>query len=139
MVLKNRLQTNADSLSRGLQFLSDTGFVRRNPGYGHPLRPEYVLTPLGQSVAPGCSTLAAAVDRLQLAETVYCKWSLPLLVTIRGGVVRFGNLREVLGINPRALTQGLRRLDGARLLVQRTDYRLTTAGRRIAVLGGNLI
>ncbi len=27
------------------------GLVIRNPGYGHPLRPEYILTPEGHAAA----------------------------------------------------------------------------------------
>ena len=35
-----------------LDYLMEIGIVIRNPGYGHPLRPEYILTPIGSRVAP---------------------------------------------------------------------------------------
>ncbi len=138
-VMKRGLNTNADSLSRSLQFLMNAGWVQRNPGYGHPLRPEYVLTPQGRTVAPQCSRLVQMVDRLDVAEAVYRKWSVPLLVTIKAGTVRFSGLREALAINPRALTQSLQRLSTSELIVQRLEYGLTPSGKRIATLGQSLL
>ena len=134
VVLKHGLNVNADSLTRSLQHLMKDGWVQRNPGYGHPLRPEYILTPQGHAVAPQCSRLVSAVDRLDVAKAVYCKWSVPLLVTIKAGTVRFNGLRETLAINPRALTQGLQRLSASELILQRLEYDLTPSGDRIATL-----
>ena len=139
VVMKHGLNVNADSLTRSLQFLMKGGWVQRNPGYGHPLRPEYILTPRGHAVAPRCSKLVRAVDRLDVAETVYRKWSVPLLVTIEAGTVRFNGLRETLDINPRALTQGLQRLCASELILQRLEYSLTPSGNRIATLGRRLL
>src|SRR5947207_13068422 len=45
VTLANRIGVTRDSLRRTLSALIDDGLVERNPGYGHPLRPEYVLTP----------------------------------------------------------------------------------------------
>ena len=139
VVMKNGLGVNADSLARSLQFLMKEGCVQRNPGYGHPLRPEYILTPHGRILAPQCSKLVKAVERLDVAETVYRKWSVPLLVTIKSGTVRFNGLRETLAINPRALTQGLQRLSASELVLQRLEYNLTPSGNRIAILGRGLL
>lgn len=139
VVMKHGLNTNADSLTRSLQYLMNEGWVQRNPGYGHPLRPEYVLTPRGHAVGPQCSKLVRTVHRLDVAEAVYCKWSVPLLVTIKAGTARFGGLRKALEINPRALTQGLQRLCASELILQRTEYALTSSGNRIATLGRGLL
>ena len=138
-VMKRGLNVNADSLTRCLQFLMKRGWVQRNPGYGHPLRPEYILTLQGHAVAPQCSKLVKTVDRLDIGQTVYRKWSVPLLVTIKTGIVRFSGLRETLDISPRALTQGLQRLCASELALQRLEYRLTPAGNRIATLGRDLL
>ena len=42
--LTGRLGVTGESLRRTLSYLQDEGLVARNPGYGHPLRAEYVLT-----------------------------------------------------------------------------------------------
>lgn len=138
-VMRQALTVNADSLTRCLKFLIKGGWVRRNPGYGHPLRPEYILTSQGQSVAPHCSSLVAAVDRLEMADTVYQKWSVPLLVAIQAGNGRFNVLRETLGISPRALTQSLQRLCASGLVRKKSEYRLTPTGDRVATLGRRLV
>lgn len=137
--MKQGLDVNADSLTRNLQVLMTTGLVARNPGYGHPLRPEYILTPRGAAIAPQCGRLVNAVDRLGVADTVYRKWSVPLLVRIKAGTGRFSRLRQDLGVNPRALTQSLHRLRESDLVQQRADYRLTVSGKRIATLGDPLV
>ena len=44
VTLGSRLGVSRDSLRRSLDRLTQQRLVRRNPGYGHPMRPEYVLT-----------------------------------------------------------------------------------------------
>jgi DNA-binding HxlR family transcriptional regulator len=56
-----------DSLARTLAQAIESGWVARNPGYGHPLRPEYVLTPRGEAVAAACCRMMATRRRLGLA------------------------------------------------------------------------
>src|SRR6476660_8611694 len=46
--LQRRLDVGRESLQRALAALSDLGYTRRNTGYGHALRPEYVTTPAGR-------------------------------------------------------------------------------------------
>src|SRR5215213_11761735 len=45
--LQNRLGVGRESLRRALDALLELGYARRNPGYGHPLRPEYLVTEPG--------------------------------------------------------------------------------------------
>src|SRR5262245_17545431 len=58
--LQRRLGVGRESLQRALGSLIELGFVRRNPGYGHPLRPEYVLAPQGREPAKTATRLLAA-------------------------------------------------------------------------------
>lgn len=128
------------SLQRTLATLIGIGLVRRNPGYGHPMRPEYILTVPGKQVAKVCVKLVRTLQRLDIEDVGARKWSLPVahaLATVGG---RFNRLRAALeGITPRALSTALRDLQQAglveRLLVDdappRTEYRLTAAGRRL--------
>jgi DNA-binding HxlR family transcriptional regulator len=113
------LGVSRESLRRTLTALIELGLVGRNPGYGHPLRPEYVLTSRGDDVAQRCARLLAAVgdDR----ELALRKWSLPVLIALRDAG-RFSELRQDLpGITPRALAMTLKDLQAAGLVERRVD------------------
>src|ERR1044072_7833719 len=69
------LGVGSDSLRRALDSLLALGLVARNPGYGHPLRPEYVLTKRGEDVARRCAELLSATQD----ELLLRKWSLPVV------------------------------------------------------------
>lgn len=112
-----------ESLRRTLDALIALGLVERNPGYGHPLRPEYVLTPHGAEVAARCRRLLDALGDER--EVALRKWSLPVLVAL-GRAGRFSELRaELPGITPRALALALKDLQAAGLVervVEDTSY-----------------
>jgi DNA-binding HxlR family transcriptional regulator len=114
--LTGRLGVAGESLRRTLAYLQDAGLVERNPGYGHPLRPEYVLTERGRRVAPhGQKLLAELAGHVDVGLK---KWSLPVLAELRGPR-RFSELRAALPVTARALALALKDLedDG---LVRRT-------------------
>jgi DNA-binding HxlR family transcriptional regulator len=113
------LGVSRESLRRTLVALIDLGLVARNPGYGHPLRPEYVLTEAGAHVASRCTRLLRALGDAR--EVALRKWSLPVLVALRDAG-RFSELREELpGITPRALALALKDLQAAGLVERRVD------------------
>ena len=141
MVLVNRLGISRAMLGTTLSTLIEAELVMRNPGYGHPLRPEYVLTDRGKRVAPGCVRFEVLVDGLGVGELAHRKWTAPLLFAIRAGTSRFNALQSALpGISPRALTSALKSLREAALIIRQVDdgyppataYVLTQSGRRIA-------
>jgi len=105
VALSQRLGVSRESLRTTLRALVAAGLVRRNPGYGHPLRPEYLLTERGAQLAPGCAELTAALPQLDLVELGLRKWSLPCVLAIAGaGEARFSQLSAGLpGITARAL------------------------------------
>jgi DNA-binding HxlR family transcriptional regulator len=110
--LQRKLGVTRESLRRGLDALIDLGYVRRNEGYGHPLRPEYLITDEGRAA----SQLAARVIASSSRETLLRKWSVPVLASLEEPR-RFSELRVALpGITPRALALALRDLEGARLV-----------------------
>jgi DNA-binding HxlR family transcriptional regulator len=140
VLLANRLGVGRESLRRTLEALIANGHVARNPGYGHPLRPEYVLTPSGRGVAERCDRLLAALG--SRADVGLKKWSMPVLVAL-AGATRFGDLREALpGVTPRALTLALKDLQATGLVEREvvdgypptTIYRPTRAGRRVRAI-----
>src|SRR4051794_32697353 len=114
VTLGRRLGVGGDSLRRTLAALQEEGLVERNTGYGHPLRPEYVLTARGSAVAPGC---AALLESARGHENVLLKkWSLPVLARLERPR-RFSELRaQLVDVTPRALALTLRELEAAGLV-----------------------
>jgi DNA-binding HxlR family transcriptional regulator len=141
VTLTNRVGVGRESLRRTLAGLIEGGLVTRNPGYGHPLRPEYVLTPRGLRVAPVCGDLLAGLRELGVEATALKKWSLPVVLALGGpGRRRFSALQQGLPeITARALALALKDLTAASLVDRAvTDgyppasvYSLTPAGARL--------
>jgi len=133
--LQRKLGVGGDSLRRALEALVELGLVRRNPGYGHPLRPEYLVTDTGREAARVCAGVLAAGD----ADILLRKWSVPTLAQL-DRPRRFSELRTALpDVTPRALALALRDLEDAGLAEREvrptrppsTLYRATPAGERI--------
>lgn len=143
VTLRNRVGASRDSLRRTLRALIDAGLVRRNPGHGHPMRPEYMLTRLGRRLAPASATLLDELESLGIEEIALNKWSLPVACALEAAGGRFGRVRAALGeVTPRALARALRDLQRAGIVERRlvdgyppyTEYRLTGRGRRLKAL-----
>jgi DNA-binding HxlR family transcriptional regulator len=143
VTLVNRLQISPNALSRTLSAHKKAGWLQRNPGYGHPLRPEYILTSTGQALGPICQQLLSKISALKIEETALRKWSLPLIAIIGKRELRFLDLRKSLPqITPRALTQALKDLQAACLLERivqetyppRVSYKLSAQGRTLLPL-----
>lgn len=141
--LAKRLGVARASLQRALASLIELGLLRRNPGYGHPLRPEYVLLPRGRALAPACGRLLEAAERAGLTEVVLRKWPVAVLRCVADGRSRFSEVEAALPtITARALTLALRELQDAGLVDRvvyddsppRVTYRPTRSGRRLAAL-----
>jgi len=133
--LQRRLDVGRESLRRALDALTALDLVRRNPGYGHPLRPEYVLAPRGRAAAQATARVLAAGE----PDLLLRKWSVPVLAEL-GEERRFSELHAALtGVTPRALALTLRQLEHAKLVRREvlptrppsTVYRPTARGRRV--------
>jgi DNA-binding HxlR family transcriptional regulator len=145
VTLKHRLGISRDSLQRTLRALIKSRLVMRNPGYGHPLRPEYILTPRGQQLARRGAPVVTLLRRLDLEQIGLKKWCMPLLAALESGSSRFSEIKNALpGVTGRALTLALKELKTAGLIVRNVidsyppiaHYKLTAAARPlIRVLG----
>lgn len=139
--LVNRLGLARESLVRTIEGAIENGWVMRNPGHGHPLRPEYVLTAQGEALAVKASGIAKAQAKIGIEPASLTRWSLPIVRSIADGHHRFNELaRAIPPATPRALSQSLRSL-ASYALVERelvdewppaSVYRLTKGGLILA-------
>jgi|TARA_Y100000310_G_scaffold344084_1_gene455027 DNA-binding HxlR family transcriptional regulator len=137
VVLVNHLGISRDSLTTSLNSLLELELIQRNPGYGHPLRPEYILTGAGKGVAKACHRYLQAEPR---SDTMTRKWTAPILLVCRDGRARFNEIRALLGITPRALTQSFKQLENEKLVNRivdpgyppSTSYQLSRRGAKLA-------
>jgi DNA-binding HxlR family transcriptional regulator len=130
-----------NSLTRCLAHLGACGWVAPNPGHGHPLRPEYVLTPAGAPVAALCERIEAARARLKIGPGDLPRWSLPLVAGLGRDWTRFGELQARLApVTPRALSTTLKAAIGEELVRRKLEdrypplplYALTGKGGELA-------
>lgn len=139
--LRRRLGMARESLARTLDFAIKSGWVIRNSGHGHPLRPEYLLTEEGKRIAAKASAILKAQSVIGLKPADIKKWSMPIIRSIADGHQRFNELSRALRpAGPRALSQSLRALTERHLVMRNliegyppsSMYKLTASGRILA-------
>jgi DNA-binding HxlR family transcriptional regulator len=88
-----------------------------NPGHGHPLRPEFVLTPVGRDLAGPARALVRRLDRWSIQNEALRKWPLPVVYGLGETGARFVEVRQRLPpITDRALSQALHLLESTALV-----------------------
>ncbi len=86
------------------------GLLQRNPGYGHPLRPEYRLTTIGEAVAAWAISLDRLLPEPEDNQIVRSKWALPVISALDSNK-RYSAVRKKLSpVSDRALSQCFSRL-----------------------------
>jgi DNA-binding HxlR family transcriptional regulator len=130
-----------DSLVQTLDHLAAIGWIMRNPGHGHPLRPEYVLTPAGQEVGAACARMMDVRRRLAVGSTSLPRWSLPIIGRLDEDWARFTDLRnDLVPVTSRALSLNLQQMVAGRVVARRVKedypptplYGLAPLGRELA-------
>ena len=108
------------AFAQSLAHLIEIGMLERNPGHGHPLRPEFRLTARGQRAA----ALARRIIEFSGPEDQHLirrSWTVPVLTTLRSPV-RFGDIRRGLpDITDRALSISLKSLEERDWVERRVD------------------
>jgi DNA-binding HxlR family transcriptional regulator len=98
------------AFAQSIDHLISTGLLERNPGHGHPLRPEFRLTPPGKVAAE----LASRIQRLSGNENqdlLRRSWTVPVLATL-GRPSQFTEIRRrLLTVSDRALSQSLQLME----------------------------
>jgi DNA-binding HxlR family transcriptional regulator len=139
--LTHRMQISRDSLSRTLQSAVASGWIVRNSGYGHPLRPEYVIATEGKRIARTAAAIHAVQNELGVPNSALGRWSLPIIRSVADGAQRFNQLNRALSAaGPRALSQSLRTLAVRNLITRELQqsyppsslYSLTVPGQMMA-------
>jgi DNA-binding HxlR family transcriptional regulator len=133
------------AVRESLDYLIELGWVDRNSGHGHPLRPEYVLTRRGEKLAPTCAALDGLLTRLRARDIGLRRWSMPVIHVVSTlEPARFNAMAERLeGITDRALSMAIKGLHSHDLIDRRVDaeafpvatsYALAAAARPIGLL-----
>ncbi len=140
-VIARAFDLSHNSLSRCLAYLKECGWVIPNPGHGHPLRPEYLLSEAGRPVGALCERIEATRTRLHLATGDLPRWSLPLVAGLGPDWTRFGEIQARLApVTPRALSTSLKAVIDEALVDRRLEdrypplplYALTGRGQELA-------
>lgn len=98
------------AFAQSMDHLITIGLLERNPGYGHPLRPEFRLTSLGVSaaaIAKKIQSVTAGEDQRLLRRS----WTLPVLTSLHTPS-RFNDIKRNLpSVTDRALSQSLKTME----------------------------
>lgn len=108
------------AFAHSMDHLITLGLVERNPGHGHPLRPEFRLTPMGLSAA----TLAHQINHVSTAEDqdlLRRAWTLPVLASLHTPRHFIEMKRDLLPITDRALSQSLKTMEARRWVCRHVD------------------
>lgn len=139
--LAHHFAVSRESLSQTLVYLIRNGLVRRNPGYGHPLRPEYLLTETGETLGPYCLRLTNLLNTAGQTAVGLKKWTMPIVhwLGTSDDLGRFSHLlKSHPSLTPKALSDSLKLMEDAELVSREvtsdfppsTRYSLTVKGRR---------
>lgn len=127
------------AFAQSMNHLIKIGLLERNPGYGHPLRPEFRLTKVGKSAAEIAFRIQSAVAaRDEELDIIRRTWTLPILSTLHSPKHFNGITKQLSGITDRALSQSLKSMEEQNWVYRsvdisarppRTTYRAVNTGR----------
>ena len=131
------------AFTQSLSHLIELDLVERNPGRGHPLRPEYILTDLGHYVAERAHNVSLIGQQATDSALLRRTWTLPILA-LSAEPIHFGGLKnKLLPITDRALSQSLKQLEACSWMQREVDitqrparsmYHAQSTGSQIAQL-----
>lgn len=101
--------TNASrtSFASSMEHLVQLGLLEKNPGHGHPLRPEFRLSRKGVPIASMASRIMESLPDDDAFVVLRRNWTVPILA-VTESPKRFSVIRSELGaITDRALSQSL--------------------------------
>ena len=109
------------AFSASLEHLVELGLLERNPGHGHPLRPEFRLTEKGYEAAEIAGRIVRAVPEDNAFKLLQRSWTLPVLA-LTETPRRFSAIRsDLTPITDRALSNSLHQLEAQDWLRRNID------------------
>ncbi|MEL6966036.1 MAG: winged helix-turn-helix transcriptional regulator [Pseudomonadota bacterium] len=117
-VLLKHTGAGRTAFAHSLQHLMDLGCVERNPGHGHPLRPEFRLTKRGDAAADLAQSLLALGNASNLLRRA---WTVPILHGLQSPLTFNALGQQLSPITSRALSQNLKMLEAAEWVTRRID------------------
>lgn len=105
---------------QSIEHLINLDLLERNPGHGHPLRPEFRLTPAGHIAAK----LASDIVKTKLSQEQILlrrSWTVPVLTTLRTPRHFAEIKRDLTTITDRALSQSLRSMEELKWIDRSVD------------------
>lgn len=106
------------AFAKSMEHLIEIGLLERNPGHGHPLRPEFRLTHRGKAAAKLAHQIQSA-PKTQDQDLLRRTWTLPILTALRAPSHFIDIKRSLPSITDRALSQSLKSME-QRQWVQRS-------------------
>ena len=119
--LLSSIGASRTAFTSSLAHLVELGLLVRNPGHGHPLRPEYQLTPEGVEISRIAGKLVRVVPSDREFAALRRTWTLPVLTVIQVPR-RFTEIKsDLLSITDRALSKSLDQLQELNWLTREVD------------------
>lgn len=112
---------NRSAFGSSLSHLVELALLERNPGHGHPLRPEYRLTVRGSEMAGIASKIVRLIPEGTDFALLRRTWTVPVL-SVTYTPRRFTEIKtDLLSITDRALSQSLDQLQELQWLRREID------------------
>lgn len=109
------------SFASSLEHLVELGLIERNPGHGHPLRPEFRLTDNGMKAAAIANGILNAVPDNEEFALLRRSWTVPILA-LTDTPQRFSAIKSgLITITDRALSTSLHQLEARQWLRRDID------------------
>lgn len=109
------------AFTQSLNHLVDLGLLERNPGHGHPLRPEYRLTSKGEQIAVVAEKIKVIAPLKTQNAVLRRAWTIPVLAVSKTPKY-FSEYKVELGsVTDRALSQSLQHLQANNWVSREVD------------------
>jgi DNA-binding HxlR family transcriptional regulator len=109
------------SFAHSMSHLVALNLIERNPGHGHPPRPEFRLTVSGHKYAQLAKMIADTFPETHTPALLRRAWSIPILAASHAPR-RFVEIKGQLpAITDRALSQSLQKLETQQWMARRID------------------
>lgn len=115
--------TNAcrSAFASSLDHLVQLGLLEKNPGHGHPLRPEFRLTARGVPLAAVAARIIETAPDEAAFSIIRRSWAVPILA-VTSKPTRFSIIKSELGsVTDRALSKSLCSLEDLQWLKREID------------------